>query len=77
LTDHDYGRVIVKHKRVELPPNYGAHWQRYEAFYGTEIDTLRFVCSAWLVSKRKLYRFKKVQLLKQCVVKTADLPAMR
>jgi hypothetical protein len=52
--------------------NYGAHWRRYETFYGTEIDALRFVCSAWLVPKRKLYRFEKPH-----VVKAVALPAMR
>jgi hypothetical protein len=44
---------------VELPPNYGAHWRRYEAFYGSEIDALGFVCSVWPVPKLKLYRFLK------------------
>jgi hypothetical protein len=72
LANHDYLRVIVKHERVELPPNYGAHWRRYEAFYGTEIDALGFVCSAWFVPKRKLYRFEKPR-----VVKVVALPAMR
>jgi hypothetical protein len=72
LANHDYLRVIVKHERAELPPNYGAHWRRYEAFYGTEIDALRFVCSAWLVPKRKLYHFEKPR-----IVKAVALPAMR
>jgi hypothetical protein len=62
LANHDYLRVIVKHERTELPPNYGAYWRRYETFYGTEIDALRFVCSSWLVPKRKLYRFEKPQI---------------
>jgi hypothetical protein len=56
LVNHDYLRVMAKHERVELPPNYGSHWRRYEAFYGTEVDALCFVCSAWFVPKRKLYR---------------------
>jgi hypothetical protein len=64
LAKHDYLRVILKHERGDLPPNYGAHWRRYETFYGTEIDALRFVCSAWLVPKRKLYRFEKPRLEK-------------
>jgi hypothetical protein len=69
LVNHDYLRVIVKHERVELPANYGAHWRRYEAFYGPEIDTLRFVCSAWLVPKQKLYRFEKPQFEKPRIIK--------
>jgi hypothetical protein len=72
LANHDYLRVIVKHERVELPPNYGAHWRRYEAFYGTEIDALGFVCSAWFVPKLKLYRLEKPR-----VVKAVALPATR
>jgi hypothetical protein len=82
LANHDYLRVIVKYERVELPPNYGAHWRRYETFYGTEIDALRFVCSAWLVPKRKLYRFEKPQFEKTHsekprVVKAVTLQTMR
>jgi hypothetical protein len=37
---------------------------RITAFYGMEIDALRFMCSAWLVPKRKLYRFKKQRIVK-------------
>jgi hypothetical protein len=72
LANHDYLRVITKHEQVELPPNYGAHWRRYEMFYGTEIDTLRFVCSAWLVPKRKLYRFEKLRVVKAVALQTCD-----
>jgi hypothetical protein len=64
LVNHDYLRVIMKHERVELPPNYGAHWRRYEAFYGTEIDALGFVCSAWFVPKLKLYLLEKPRITK-------------
>jgi hypothetical protein len=82
LVNNDYLRVIMKHERVELPPNYGTHWRRYETFYGTEIDALRFVCSAWLVPKRKLYQFEKAQLEKiysekPRTVKAVTLPAIR
>jgi hypothetical protein len=69
LVEHDYLRVIVKQERVELPPNYGARWRRYEAFYASEIDALRFVCSAWLVPKRKLYRLEKPQIENTRIVK--------
>jgi hypothetical protein len=69
LAKHDYLRVILKHERGELPPNYGAHWRRYETFYGTEIDALRFVCSAWLVPKRKLYRLEKTRLENPRIIK--------
>jgi hypothetical protein len=64
LVEHDYLRVIAKHERMELPPNYGAHWRRYEAFYASEIDALRFVYSAWLVPKLKLYQFDKPRPVK-------------
>jgi hypothetical protein len=77
LANHDYLRVITKHEKVELPSNYGAHWRRYETFYGTEIDALRFVCSAWLVPKRKLYQFEKPQLEKMRTVKAVALQTMR
>ena len=77
MVEHDYLRVITKHERVDLPANYGAHWRRYEAFYASEIDALRFVCSAWLVPKRKLYRFEKLPVEKPRIVKAATLPAMR
>jgi hypothetical protein len=63
LVNHDYLRVIPKTAKVELPANYGTRWRRYEAFYASESDALRFVCSAWLVPKRKLYRFEKPQLI--------------
>jgi hypothetical protein len=64
LVEHDYLRVIAKHERVELPPNYGAHWRRYEAFYASELDALRFVYSAWLVPKLKLYQLDKPRTVK-------------
>ena len=64
LVDHNYLHVITRHDKVELPPNYGAHWRRDETFYGAEIDALRFVCSNWLVPKLKLYRLEKPQLVK-------------
>jgi hypothetical protein len=57
-------RVIVKEKKVDLPSNYGARWQRYEAFHASEIDALGFVCSNWLVPKLKLYRQQKPQMVK-------------
>jgi hypothetical protein len=72
LVEHNYLHVITRHDKIDLPPNYGAHWRRYETFYGTEIDALRFVCSAWLVPKRKLYRFEKPR-----IVKAVALPTMR
>jgi hypothetical protein len=72
LVNHDYLRVIARHERVELPPNYGVRWRRYEAFYASEIDALHFVCSAWLVPKQKLYQFEKSR-----AVKAVALPAMR
>jgi hypothetical protein len=59
LVNHDYLRVIARHDRVELPPNYGAHWRRYEAFYASEMDALCFVCSTLFVPKLKLYRLVK------------------
>ncbi|MDR2419160.1 MAG: hypothetical protein LBD79_08900 [Treponema sp.] len=65
LVNHDYLRVIPKTSKVELHANYGTRWRRYEAFYASESDALRFVCSAWLVPKRKLYRFENPQLVKQ------------
>jgi hypothetical protein len=77
LAKHEYLRGIVKHERMELPPNYGAHWRRYETFYGTEIDALRFVWSAWLVPKRKLYRLEKPQLEKVHTVKVVTLQTIR
>jgi hypothetical protein len=61
LVDHDYLRVIVKEKKAELPLKYGAYWRRYDAFYASEIDALRFACSNWLVPKLKLYRMEKPQ----------------
>ena len=61
MVEHDYLRVITKHERVDLPANYGAYWRRYEAFYASEIDALRFVCSAWLIPKLKLYQLKNMQ----------------
>jgi hypothetical protein len=64
LVNHDYLRVILKHEQVELPPNYKTYWRRYEAFYRTEIDALRFVYSAWLVPKQKLYRLEKPRVMK-------------
>jgi hypothetical protein len=73
MVEHDYLRVITKHERVDLPANYGAHWRRYEAFYASEIDALRFVCSAWLVPKQKLYRFEKLQVEKPRIVKVVSL----
>jgi hypothetical protein len=58
---------------VELPPNYGAHWRRYEAFYTSEIDALCFVCSAWFVPKLKLYQLKNTQVVKKVArVNTVD-----
>jgi hypothetical protein len=65
MVEHDYLRVITKHERADLPANYGAHWRRYEAFYASEIDALRFVCSAWLVPKLKLYQLKNMQTAKK------------
>jgi hypothetical protein len=59
LVNHDYLRVIARHDRMELPPNYGAHWRRYEAFYASEMDGLCFVCSALFVPKLRLYRLVK------------------
>jgi hypothetical protein len=73
LVEHDYLRVIVKHNTVEPPPNFGAYWRRYEAFYGTEIDALRFVCSTWLVPKRKLYLLEKPQVERSRIVKVVSL----
>jgi hypothetical protein len=61
LMNHDYLRVIMKHDKIELPPNYGAHWRRYEAFYASEMDALSFVCSAWLIPRLKLYRLAKIE----------------
>jgi hypothetical protein len=69
LVDHNYRHIITRHNKIELPPNYGAHWRRYETFYGTEIDALRFVCSSWLVPKRKLYQFEKLQVEKPRLAK--------
>jgi hypothetical protein len=77
LVDRNYLHVITRHDKIELPPNYGVHWRRYEAFYGTEIDALRFVCSAWLVPKRKLYWFEKTHSEKPRIVKAVTLPAMQ
>jgi hypothetical protein len=59
LVDHDYLRVIAKHNTVEPPPNFGARWRRYEAFYSSELASLCFVCSNWLVPRMKLYRLAK------------------
>jgi hypothetical protein len=59
LADHDYLRVIAKHNTVEPPPNFGAHWRRYEAFYSSELAPLCFVCSNWLIPRMKLYRLAK------------------
>jgi hypothetical protein len=73
LVEHDYLRVIVKHNTVEPPPNFGAYWRRYEAFYGTEIDALRFVCSTWLVPKQKLYLLEKLRVKKPRAVNVAPL----
>jgi hypothetical protein len=67
LVEHDYLRVITKHERVDLPANYGAHWRRYEAFYASEIDALRFVCSAWFIPKLKLYQLKNMQTTKKVI----------
>jgi hypothetical protein len=64
LANHDYLRVIARHERVELPPNYGARWRRYEAFYASEIDALCFACSAWFVPKLKLYRLVTIRSIK-------------
>jgi hypothetical protein len=64
LANHDYLRVIPKTTKVELPANYGSRWRRYEAFYASEIDMLRFVCAAWLVPKRKLYQIEKPRIIK-------------
>jgi hypothetical protein len=75
LVDHNYLHVITRHDKIELPPNYGTHWRRYETFYGAEIDSLCFVCSAWLVPKRKLYRFEKPQLEKPSSVKLRIIKA--
>jgi hypothetical protein len=58
LVEHDYLRVIARHERGELPPNYGTRWRRYEAFYASELEALCFACSAWFVPKLKLYRLK-------------------
>ena len=65
LVNHDYLSVIMKHEQVELPANYKTRWRRCEAFYGTEIDALRFVYSAWLVPKVKLYQRKNMQTVKK------------
>jgi hypothetical protein len=46
---------------------------RYEAFYASEIDALRFVCSAWLVPKLKLYQLKKLPVEKSRIIKVAPL----
>jgi hypothetical protein len=70
LVSHDYLRVIPKTAKLELPANYGAHWRRYEAFYASESDALRFVCSAWLVPKRKLYRLEKPRVMKAATLQT-------
>jgi hypothetical protein len=59
LMEHDYLRVIAKHNTVEPPPNFGAHWRRYEAFYSSELAPLCFVCSNWLIPRMKLYRLAK------------------
>jgi hypothetical protein len=73
MVEHDYLRVIMKHERVDLPSNYQVYWRRYEAFYVSEIDALRFVCSAWLVPKQKLYRFEKVEVEKPRIIKVVPL----
>ncbi|MDR3171122.1 MAG: hypothetical protein LBU17_05750, partial [Treponema sp.] len=76
LVQHDYLRIITKHSDVELPKNYGAHWRRYEAFFMSEIESLLFVCSHWLVPKLKLYRLLKLDEEKpRHVVKAIKIPA--
>jgi hypothetical protein len=72
LVDHSYLHVIARHDKIELPPDYGAYWRRYEAFYGAELDAMRFVCSNWFVPKLKLYRLAKSRPVKIITVAAGE-----